>query len=143
MKKMNKQISKMKPAGLILLGATALCFAFMPYGGGGGVWTAPTTANSKKNPIAANEKSIAAGKTLYTASCTDCHGKKGKGDGSKAAELDKSPQDFNSAEFQKQTDGAIFYKITEGRKPMPAFKKDLTEEQRWLVVNYIRTFGKK
>ena len=33
----------------------------------------------------------------------------------------------------------LFWKITEGRKPMPSTKKSLTEEQRWQVVNYIRT----
>jgi mono/diheme cytochrome c family protein len=39
------------------------------------------------------------------------------------------------------TDGEIFYQISEGRKPMPAFKRKLTEEQRWQLVLYVRSFA--
>jgi len=41
------------------------------------------------------------------------------------------------------TDGELFWKISEGRRPMPEFKKRLTEEQRWQLVNYVRTFAPK
>jgi mono/diheme cytochrome c family protein len=41
------------------------------------------------------------------------------------------------------TDGEIFWKMTEGRKPMPSFKKQLTDEQRWQLVNFLRTFAPK
>jgi mono/diheme cytochrome c family protein len=44
---------------------------------------------------------------------------------------------------QQQSDGALFYKITEGRGPMPSFKTTLTEQQRWDVVNHIRTLAPK
>lgn len=102
-------------------------------------WIAPAAAGMVKNPVASNEQSIDAGKVIYTKNCYDCHGKKGKGDGPKSGDLDKSPKDFTKELFQKQTDGTIFWKITEGRKPMASFKKDLTEEQRWQVINYVRT----
>jgi mono/diheme cytochrome c family protein len=39
------------------------------------------------------------------------------------------------------TDGEIYYQITEGRKPMPSFKKRLTEEQRWQLVLLVRSFA--
>jgi len=45
--------------------------------------------------------------------------------------------------MEEMTDGEIFYKISEGRRPMPSFKKRLTEEQRWQLVNYVRTFAPK
>ncbi len=102
-------------------------------------WIAPAAAGMVKNPVVSNEQSITAGKVIYTKNCYDCHGKKGKGDGPKSGDLDKSPKDFTKEQFQKQTDGTIFWKITEGRKPMASFKKDLTEEQRWQVINYVRT----
>ena len=35
----------------------------------------------------------------------------------------------------------IFYQISEGRKPMPSFKKRLTEDQRWGLVLFVRTFS--
>jgi mono/diheme cytochrome c family protein len=106
-------------------------------------WEVPDLAKSKKNPVAANDASADAGKIIYTKNCYDCHGKKGKGDGPKSGDLPKSPQDFSKESFQKQTDGTLFYKISEGRKPMPTFKKDLTEDQRWQVINYVRTLGVK
>jgi mono/diheme cytochrome c family protein len=106
-------------------------------------WEVPDLAKNKKNPIAANDASIDAGKAIYTKNCYDCHGKKGKGDGPKSGDLPKSPQDFSKESFQKQTDGTLFYKISEGRKPMPTFKKDLSDDQRWQVINYVRTLGVK
>jgi mono/diheme cytochrome c family protein len=140
MKKIIRQISKINIAGFILIGATALCLAFITMQQGKQEkWTAPATADMMKNPVASNIQSIAAGKVIYTKNCYDCHGKKGKGDGPKSADLDKNPQDFTKEDFQKQTDGALFWKITEGRKPMASFKKDLSEEQRWQVINYVRT----
>jgi len=137
-------VSKMKLPGFIftgtITGAIILLFAFAPRQQ---IWTAPPSANKVINPVASNPKSLAAGKSIYTKNCYDCHGKKGKGDGPKSGDLDKSPKDFTKEQFQKQTDGSLFWKITEGRKPMPSFKKDLTDEQRWQVINYVRTLGTK
>jgi mono/diheme cytochrome c family protein len=142
MKKTIRQVSKRKLSHFIIIGTIAgaiiFLFAFTPMQQSE-EWIAPATANVMKNPFASNEQSIAAGKIIYTKSCYDCHGKKGKGDGPKSGDLDKNPKDFTKAIFQKQTDGSIFWKITEGRKPMPTFKKDLTDEERWKVINYVRT----
>ncbi len=116
-----------------------LCYSNFPAGD---KWTAPAEAAKVKNPIASNDASIAEGKKMYVKICNDCHGKKGKGDGPKSSELDKTPGDFTKPDFQKQTDGELFWKITTGKKPMPSLKKELTEEQRWQVINYIRTLNK-
>ena len=151
MKTFIKQIGKINLVGLFLMGAVTLCVAFIPVTkqkltnsfNGPEKWMAPVDADKKTSPVASNEQSIAAGKSIYTKTCNDCHGKKGKGDGPKSAELDKAPSDFTKADFSKQSDGSLFWKITEGKKPMPSFKKDITEEQRWQVINYIRTLGAK
>ena len=144
MKKNISQVSKMKLPGFILTGtitgAIILLFAFASMQQS---WTAPPSADKVTNPVASDAQSLAAGKILYTKNCFDCHGKKGKGDGPKSGDLDKSPKDFTKEDFQKQTDGGLFWKITQGRKPMPSFKKDLSEEQRWQVTNYMRTLGIK
>ena len=144
MKTIITKVSKMKLSGFIVLGtitgAITLLFAFTPKQQSE-VWTAPATAEKVANAVASDAKSIEAGKTIYTNKCKSCHGIKGKGDGPKSAELDKTPNDFTEDAFQKQTDGAIFWKISEGKKPMPSFKKEMTEEQRWQVINYLRTFG--
>jgi mono/diheme cytochrome c family protein len=106
-------------------------------------WPVPDKASKTKNPVKSNAESVAAGKTLWQQNCASCHGKMGKGDGSKAAQL-KSPMiDFSTAAFQSQSDGAIFYKTSEGREDMPAFKKKIPEAMDiWDIVNYTRTFKK-
>jgi mono/diheme cytochrome c family protein len=103
-----------------------------------GDWTAPASAKSVKNPVAVDAASLAAGKKGFEKECLSCHGKKGKGDGPSAATLEKAPASLLSESVGSQTDGEIFWKITEGKKPMSSAKKSLTEEQRWQVVNYVR-----
>jgi len=101
-------------------------------------WTAPASAKSMKNPVPADAASLAAGKKAFEKECVSCHGKKGKGDGPNAATLEKAPASLLSKSVASQTDGEIFWKITQGKKPMSSAKKTLTEEQRWQVVNYVR-----
>jgi mono/diheme cytochrome c family protein len=106
-----------------------------------GGWKAPDRAARKKNPIPTSEQSLKMGKQFYARECQDCHGATGKGNGPAAKDMDDIP-DLALPRIQKQTDGELFYKITTGRKPMPAAEKSLTEEQRWHVVNYIRGMAK-
>jgi mono/diheme cytochrome c family protein len=103
-------------------------------------WTAPPRAAAKKNPVAADATSIGRGKTVYTAECASCHGAAGKGDGPSAKDLEKSPGDMTK--IGSQSDGALFWKITEGKKPMASFSTKLTEQQRWDVINYMHTLKK-
>ena len=105
-------------------------------------WKAPASANANINPLKGNAAAAAEGKKLYTTYCTPCHGAKGKGDGVAAPGLQKTPADHTSAPIQNQSDGAIFWKISQGNSPMPAYKSALTETQRWQCVNFIRTLAK-
>jgi mono/diheme cytochrome c family protein len=103
-------------------------------------WPVPDKYKNMPNPVKSDATSIATGKELYTQHCKSCHGTKGKGDGPKAAQLDTESGDFTKPTFQSQTDGAIFYKTTEGRKDMPSFKKKIADQNDvWSVVNYVRT----
>ena len=102
-------------------------------------WVVPDKYVKMKNPVPADQDA-AIGKSLFDKHCKSCHGKEGYGDGPKAADLKGDLGDFSSAEFQKQTDGELFYKTTFGRDDMPEFTKKLADdEDRWLVVNYMRT----
>jgi mono/diheme cytochrome c family protein len=105
----------------------------------GGEWKAPAEAKTLKNPV----KGVGnAPKTVET-NCVTCHGPKGKGDGVAAAALPPpKPADWTSAKVQNQTDGEIFWKMSEGRGAMPPWKA-LPEKDRWEVVNYIRTLKGK
>ena len=106
-------------------------------------WKVPDNFKNMKNPIASDATSIADGKALYTTHCKSCHGAKGLGDGPKAAQLKTESGDFSKAVVQSQTDGELFYKMSEGRDDMPNFKKKLPEaDERWSLVNFIRTLKK-
>ena len=104
-------------------------------------WVVPAEYKNKKNPTDASDKeNMAIGKSLYSKHCKSCHGSEGYGDGPKAADQKGDLGDFSSSEFQSQTDGELFYKTSVGRNDMPEFDKKIPEEEdRWLVVNYLRT----
>src|ERR1700688_2766019 len=78
-------------------------------------WPVPEKNSKMPNPVKSNAESISAGKALYNLHCSSCHGKKGLGDGSKAAQLKTTPQDMSKADLQSQSDGSLYYKISEGR----------------------------
>lgn len=109
----------------------------------GDPWNAPEKYVKMKNPVKADAASIAAGKVVYNKHCASCHGKKGLGDGTKAAQLDTPSGDFSIKAFTSQPDGSLFYKTLEGRGDMPSYKKKIPDaEDIWHVVNYMRTFAK-
>jgi mono/diheme cytochrome c family protein len=98
------------------------------------------------NPVPATDRSIASGKTLYEQNCLPCHGPQGKGDGPAGLALHPPPADLTVHTAPGvHPDGQLFEWITNGYpgSVMPAYGELLTEEQRWDLVNYIRTFGRK
>ena len=104
-------------------------------------WKVPAKYQTMKNPVAP-KTDAAIGKSLYTKHCKSCHGAEGYGDGPKAGDMEGDLGDFSTAEFQKQSDGALFFKTTIGRDDMPEFTKKLpSDEDRWLIVNYMRTLA--
>ena len=104
-------------------------------------WVAPKEADALINPVKNNVAATAEGKTLYTQYCTVCHGDKGKGDGLAGMALTPKPTNHSSQKCQSQTDGAIYWKLTNGRPPMAPYKDIFKDEQRWALVNYIRTLA--
>jgi mono/diheme cytochrome c family protein len=104
-------------------------------------WEAPDRATRIGNPVKADQQSIAAGKAIFQGWCLACHDNMGKGNGPAAYALERPPSDLSMPMMWKHSDGALFWKITEGRPPMPSFKKLLTADERWQVVNYIRTLA--
>ena len=101
-------------------------------------------AEKGKNPVPADKRAASAenGKKMAMQSCAPCHGQGGKGDGPGAAVLPKKPADWTSKAVQEEKDGSIFVKITDGNPPMPPWAS-LPEKDRWDLVNYIKSLGKK
>lgn len=102
-----------------------------------------------KNAVAVSEKSISEGKAIFTGkgTCANCHGEEGKGNGPLADSFDPRPRDFYDADdigWQKaRTDGEIFWSISKGTElGMISFEDMLSVEERWSLVNYIRSLGK-
>src|SRR6266436_7248758 len=107
-------------------------------------WVIPEEAEGHKNCLQASEAALKSAKVLYGENCANCHGDGGKGDGSEAMRYDPKPADFTDAQHMNiVTDGALFYQISQGRKPMPAFKKRMTEDRRWQLVLLVRSFAQK
>lgn len=125
----------------ILLAFAALFVGFSLLAQNAGTsteWVAPSRAAKKPNPVPVSLASLAKGKALYTAECAACHGDSGRGDGPKAGSLEQKPRDLASPEITSQSDGAIFWKLAEGKAPMPNYAK-LSEEERWNIINYMRS----
>jgi len=105
-------------------------------------WAIPPEAKAMKNPLTPSDANPTAANQINSDRCANCHGDSGKGDGSDAMMYDPAPSDLtDAAKMSKVTDGEIYFQISEGRKPMPSFKKKLTEEQRWQLVILVRSFA--
>ncbi len=100
----------------------------------------PQSVLGMTNPYPPDNRSIEAGRALYEQQCVRCHGPAGHGDGADAAALVPPPADL-TIHVPLHTDGTVFYFLSNGfpGTAMPAFANTLTEEQRWHLVNYLRT----
>ena len=111
-------------------------------------WELPEDADKTKNPTEATPESIAKGKELYMektkGNCIFCHGETGAGNTENLPKLRRKPADLTNKErMTAMTDGEVFWKISKGITGiMPAGEKRMSEEERWHVVNYVRTLAK-
>ncbi len=105
-------------------------------------WVVPEEFKKLKNPFAPMGSTFGTAKVVYMEECAQCHGERGKGDGPEARTHSPLPADLSDERrMSAVTDGEIFYQITEGRRPMPSFKKRLTEDQRWGLVLFVRSLS--
>ena len=105
-------------------------------------WVIPPEYKTLKNPLLPSESTLSSARQIYADQCVQCHGEHGKGDGPQAWMHRPLPADLtDTRRIAAITDGEIFYQITEGRRPMPSFKRRLTEDQRWQLVLLVRSFS--
>ena len=96
-------------------------------------------AEKQANPIAADAQSIALGGKLYQIYCATCHGESGKGDGLVGAKLLLKPYDLTAEQTKTRTDGFLWGYVTFGGAIMPPYANDMSPNERWHLVNYLRT----
>ncbi len=100
-------------------------------------------AKKLRNPIPSTSAALDAGMKVYLERCQNCHGLNGDGKGPKAEELSVAPADFRDTRAMGAvTDGELYWRITKGARPMPSFQM-LSEDERWQLVDYIRTFAQR
>jgi mono/diheme cytochrome c family protein len=105
-------------------------------------WIVPDEAKQRRNPLTASDSNIRVARDIYFEHCSNCHGQTGKGDGPEAHLHDPAPIDFSDPVRMKPlSDGELFYKISDGHRPMPSFKRKLSEHQRWQLVMFLRSFS--
>jgi len=135
-----------RKSSIVAAAAAALAIGVVSGVWAQGEWKAPADAKNTKNPLAAKKgdaKLLADAKKLAEQNCATCHGPSGKGDGPAAAALPPpKPADWTSKKLASETDGELFWKISNGRGAMPPWKH-LPEEQRWALINYIRSLQPK
>ena len=103
-------------------------------------WIVSDTKQKKKNPVAFSEASVKDGKIQYMANCKSCHGDPGKNNG---LPLVPKPTDLVLQAFlDLNTDGSIYSKMTDGQVTMPSYKAILSDQQRWSIVNFLRSMDK-
>ena len=103
-------------------------------------WVAPLDAKEIVNPYNGNQIAAQKGEMLFQKLCWTCHGKSGLGDGPAGKNLNPQPKNFRLNSVQDQSDGELYWKISNGKGMMLPYKHSLSEEQRWQLVNYIRSF---
>jgi len=103
------------------------------------LWAAPERASQRANPLPPTIDLVARGRALFVRDCSPCHGTSGHGDGPQARSLDPRPADLPSEHVQSQSDGALFWKLSEGRGMMP--KATLNDKEKWMVIDYVRSLA--
>jgi cytochrome c5 len=90
-----------------------------------------------KNPFAPTAENLARGQYIFSNYCSVCHGTSGGGDGAIIPKY-PNPPSYKTATSRNLPDGSMFHVITLGRKDMPAHAAQVSADDRWKVILYIR-----
>lgn len=102
-------------------------------------WEAPAEFKGKVNPLKITPEIVKQGKALYSNRCDICHGAQGKGNGGYNSKEYKQATNLTSTMVQANTDGELFYKVSNARDRHPSSKILYTDEERWMIVAFLRT----
>ena len=94
------------------------------------------------NPVPASDSSLARGERTFARVCAPCHGKSLAGDGPVAANF-MPPPDLLAEPTRARRDGFLYSYIRFGGVVMPPYGAQVTAEEAWNVVNYLRNMQQK
>ncbi|MBM3876862.1 MAG: cytochrome c [Verrucomicrobia bacterium] len=98
-----------------------------------------TTNHVATIPLAVNEKLMARGRERFNISCTPCHGPQGDGNGiTKKIGAMAVVATLHDKRIVSQPDGELFGVISHGRNLMQGYAANITVEDRWAIVAYVR-----
>ncbi|MFA8341751.1 MAG: quinol:electron acceptor oxidoreductase subunit ActD [Rhodothermaceae bacterium] len=89
------------------------------------------------NPLLPSPEVFAMGQKKYDIYCSPCHGYHGEGDSRLNGQF-PNPPSMHSEKARNWNDGRIYHIITKGQNVMPSYAKQLTPDERWAVVLYVR-----
>lgn len=101
-------------------------------------WMAPQEAAAIKNPMELSQESASRGKHLFLENCATCHGEYGEGQSAEFTGLSKGTPDLIKR-LSTHSEGDFFWKIKNGRGDMPGFKDDLSDQDIWDVLNFLKS----
>ncbi|HLP16440.1 MAG TPA: quinol:electron acceptor oxidoreductase subunit ActD [Bacteroidota bacterium] len=108
---------------------------FMPYPYHGN----PDAAGKNLvNPLPASKGVIEIGRTKFLTFCSPCHGNFARGDSRLRGQF-PNPPTLHSDKVRNWPDGNIYHVITEGQNIMPSYASQITRDERWAIVHYVRT----
>lgn len=119
--------------GLLLIALLAILRCLLPEGRAMGESSHPLAVHA----AGPSER----GRGLYAKHCASCHGPTGRGDGQAGRDLDPQPSDLSDPDVANSPPARLFRQITRGRRPMPSFKRLMSEDDRWAVVAFVKTLS--
>lgn len=122
--------------GIHTIIATGLCL--LALSAFGQEWVVPADQAAMENPTSYTLENVKQGKAVYVKNCKSCHGDPGKNN---PLALVPSPVDIASESMQANSEGALFYKLSQGRGVMPPFENTISEEDRWMLVHFIMNYN--
>jgi len=120
----------------VLLLIALLAVSAVSFAKANGKWLekVPAADKTRANPYSGQPEAIAAGRNLFIANCSHCHGQNAEGKGSRP--------DLHSERLRTATDGDLAWLLKNGEvfNGMPRWSS-LPEQQRWQLVAYLRSLN--
>ena len=101
-------------------------------------FVAQEEAASLVNPLPRSAEMFKLGRQTWNLHCSVCHGALGDGVPTLTAAYGAKPANLQARKFREYPDGMIYHVVVAGRNAMPSYAGQLTEEERWPVVHYVR-----